>query len=286
MRETLTMQKQLLHYAAKTDTGIRRDHNEDTIGVLEHEGLWLVADGMGGHGSGEVASRVAKEQLMQAIGTGTGLAEAIQQAHSAVVNAVQAGQGAANMGTTVVALRTVGDNYQIAWVGDSRAYVWDGRLRQLTKDHSVQQELIDRSGGNPDDLPPGARSKAITRCIGPPNRGFPRVDLLQGVWESNQKVLLCSDGLSDELTDKEIARFITAHQGQGDQAIVEALVDAACHAGGRDNISVVLISSPRRGKWSATLRRLRDLLGRPAVMLALGVLCAGLAAWLAISILS
>ena len=123
------------NYAARTDVGKIREHNEDSYCVNQDLGLYVVADGMGGHASGEVASEIAVIAIEQQIKQGNSLAEALEIAHLAIVKGVETGAGRPGMGTTVVAVQLQGNAYTLAWVGDSRAYLWDGKLSQISKDH-------------------------------------------------------------------------------------------------------------------------------------------------------
>ena len=134
---------QIVNYAARTDVGRIREHNEDSYCANEKLGLYVIADGMGGHASGEVASDIAVTVIEQQIEQGNSLLEAIELAHLAIVKGVKTGAGKAGMGTTVVAVLLQGDAYTLAWVGDSRAYLWHDGLSQLSKDHSLVQMLLD-----------------------------------------------------------------------------------------------------------------------------------------------
>src|SRR5690606_11801246 len=141
----INMPQRTLEYSAATNAGHKRDNNEDSYLSLPEQGLWLVADGMGGHEAGEVASAIVRDTLLNL--QRRTLSEAIQLSHRAVVDAAADGQGAPGMGSTVVALRSEGHSYEVAWVGDSRAYLWThtedgGRLERLTTDHSYVQMLM------------------------------------------------------------------------------------------------------------------------------------------------
>jgi serine/threonine protein phosphatase PrpC len=135
------------NYSQATDVGLLRDNNEDAIWSDAKLGLWVVADGMGGHAAGEVASEITIRVISDSIRQGLGLKEAIDAAHQAVLDAALDGSGRYGMGSTVVALHSVGNRFEIAWVGDSRAYLWSDRekdgfsLQQLTIDHSYVQML-------------------------------------------------------------------------------------------------------------------------------------------------
>jgi protein phosphatase len=113
-----------LYYGHGTDIGNKSDHNEDCYFADPETGLWLIADGMGGHEAGEVASAIVSETISQAVSDSSSLVEAIQKSHTAVLSASERGIGAKGMGSTVIALKVIPSGYEIAWVGDSRAYYY------------------------------------------------------------------------------------------------------------------------------------------------------------------
>lgn len=237
-----------LAYGAQTDPGCKRTLNEDTFGARADKGLWFVADGMGGHSGGEVASRIVADHIMEEVDSGKGLVEAIEGAHQSVVDAAGRGEGSQQMGSTVVALRSNGAGYQIAWVGDSRAYLWDGALRQLTRDHSLVQEYLDSRNLDAGAVDLSQWSNVITQCLGPANSGTPRVDVVSGDWHAGEKILLCSDGLHGELDTPAIAELLAGAAQDDDQTLAERLVQAAREAGGADNVTAVLVSAPAHTK--------------------------------------
>jgi protein phosphatase len=218
--------------------------NEDAFGVLAEQGVWFVADGMGGHSGGRVASRVVTEQLSAAVERGEDLVAAIKEAHTALVAAAEQGEGSGQMGSTVVALRSRDDAYQVAWVGDSRAYMWDGSLHQLTRDHSLVQKYLDNGNVSADSVDLNRVRNIITRCLGPANTGLPEVDVVSGDWHAGETILLCSDGLHGELDDQTISELLAGAADEDAQSLAGKLVEAARQAGGSDNITVVLVPSP------------------------------------------
>lgn len=235
----------LMQYSAATDVGLKRTNNEDTILSNPLTGLWLVADGMGGHAAGEVASGIVAETIDNQIARGITLQQAVQQAHDAVLQAVEAGIGGVGMGSTVVALHSRGDNYDIAWVGDSRAYLWcpqKGELVQLTTDHSYVQMLFDKGIINAEEMHQHPEKNIITQCLGSQELNSLAVDVRQMQWHTDDWVLLCSDGLSDAVTDAQIQQIL---QGQTDlQTATRALIARALEEGGKDNISVSIVACP------------------------------------------
>jgi len=236
--------KQELSYGVRTDPGCKRSLNEDSVGAYPELNLWFVADGMGGHGGGDVASQVAAASLPNAIRKNKALADAILETHASVVEAAREGRGGDHMGSTVVALKANESGYDIAWVGDSRAYLWDGELHQITRDHSLVQEYLDSRNLDADAVDLSQWNNVITQCLGPANSGTPRVDTTHGNWRSASKILLCSDGLYNEVSAPDIARIIMQSDQADDQQIVDRLVAAANEGGGKDNISVIVVSAP------------------------------------------
>lgn len=236
-----------LNYSAATDKGLCRDNNEDTYLASQAAGVWLVADGMGGHEAGEVASAIARDTIGQQVDHGTPLPVAIERAHMAIIDAARQGIGAPGMGSTVVALKSKHTEYEIAWVGDSRAYLWTfhpegGSLEQLTLDHSYVQMLVDTGAISAADVDKHPDKNVITQCLGSMELQRVRVDQVQGLWEKNQWILLCSDGLTDELDDVAMARILCEARSPRDA--VGKLIQAALDNGGNDNITLQIVESP------------------------------------------
>lgn len=231
-----------LRWAALTDVGRIRDHNEDSIwpengsGVSDARLVVGVADGMGGHAGGEIASRTAIET---AVGMSGGAAMRVQAANLAVIETAGRQPRLAGMGTTLT-LAIVGDDgaTDIAHVGDSRAYrIRDGRPEQITADHSYVAEMIDAGRLTPEEASVHPYRSVVTRAIGL-DPGV-EVDTHQVMLAPGDRLLLCSDGLTSMLDDAAVAEILTAHADP--ESAVTALVEAANLAGGADNISVVVV---------------------------------------------
>lgn len=231
-----------IKYGYITDTGVERDHNEDNLLVLPDYGLWIVADGMGGHEGGEVASKLAVETISELVKKGQNLTKAIEKAHEAIIKAARQGEGNKGMGSTVVAMKISGLDYEIAWVGDSRAYLFDGALKQLTRDHSFVQNLLDSNAITPEEAHEHPQKNVISQALGAEDLKKLQVDSIKGRLYKGQRILLCSDGLTGELDDGQISDIL--QQEGEDQALVEQLVQTAKDSGGSDNISVILCSAP------------------------------------------
>lgn len=240
-----------LDYSAASHPGLTRSNNEDCFLSKPEQGLWLVADGMGGHEAGEVASALVRDTIEHNTRNNPHLSllDAIQQAHLSIINSAKQGIGAPGMGSTVVALKSQDQRYQIAWVGDSRAYLWTpsregGRLEQLSTDHSYVQMLVESGAIRAEDAEFHPEKNIITQCLGMQELAQVKVDHLENQWQENQWVLLCSDGLTDEVNDKTIAQILC--DASDCVAAVDQLMHAALTNGGRDNITLQIIESPLR----------------------------------------
>lgn len=229
-------------YGAGTDVGKIRDNNEDSYVCDPEHSLWVVADGMGGLGFGEVASAITTFTVARQIQDGHGVNQAIELAHKRIKEYAQTDGLGTDMGTTIVLMLSQGSLFNIFWVGDSRAYLFDGTLRQMTVDHSLVQSLIDQGELTAEEAPFDPRKNAVTRALGVQGLETVRADSLSERWQPGQKVLLCSDGLTDLVNDREIEATLKA--GGSDQQIVDNLIAKALEAGGKDNVTVILVSAP------------------------------------------
>lgn len=227
------------HFAADTHSGLARKRNEDCYGAYPELGLWLVADGVGGRTGGDIASSIVCTTMFECVSRGQSLLSAVEASHQAILSAVAAGRGAAGMGSTVVAVRVTEREFELCWVGDSRAYVWDGRLARLSRDHNHVSELLDRNEITREQAASHPQRHVITQSLG----GFASAELVPGHLQAelrpDQYLLLCSDGLTDELSDSLIAHLLADHRTP--RAQVDALMSAALDAGGHDNITAVVI---------------------------------------------
>lgn len=231
-------------YAAGTDTGLVRQSNQDAI--FADSSIAVVADGMGGHAAGEVASALTIETVLEgfeALPTVGGLHKAIERANTEVLANAKANPERAGMGTTIIAVGLTIDDEGVTsptlfHVGDSRAYqLRDGALRQLSDDHSVAEEWVRKKILTPEEALVHPDRHMLTRGVGVQDKIS--VDVMSLNVQPGDRVLLCSDGLSNELSSQEIARIAS---GEGELSeIVAHLIQAAKESGGRDNISAVLL---------------------------------------------
>ena len=232
-----------------TDVGRRRENNQDSLLVRPELGLYAVADGMGGHAAGEVASRLAIESLRDTLGSGglptadprvaaDRLADALHEGNRRICDSVVARGEWRGMGTTIVALIAIGDRAIIGHVGDSRAYrLRAGQLERLTLDHSWVSEQVRLGLLTDEEAHRHPMRNIVTRALG--NRTDLAVDLREADVRSGDVYLLCSDGLNTMLTDQEILRTLADSAGDPERAC-RRLVDQANFKGGEDNISVIV----------------------------------------------
>jgi serine/threonine protein phosphatase PrpC len=231
----------MIEFGHLTHVGLRRELNEDTYYGDSELGLWLVADGMGGHEYGEVASALARETIVREIRQGSSLSQAIRVADEEIIRASRQRSDSLPMGTTVVALRVLGNRFEVAWVGDSRAYLWrDRQLAQLSQDHSYVQELISQGAITIDQARTHPHRNVVTQALGVTDPQSLNVETLSGELRPGMQLLLCSDGLTEEVEDQNISRVLSNTECSA-QECVDGLVAAALDNGGSDNITVVLV---------------------------------------------
>ncbi len=231
----------MIEFGHITHPGLRRQLNEDTYHGDAGLGLWLVADGMGGHEYGEVASAIARETVVREVRDGTPLTQSIRIAAEDILRSPRNRREALPMGTTVVAARVSGNRFEVAWVGDSRAYLWqDGKLVQLSHDHSYVQELIAQGTLGIEEARRHPQRKVVTQALGVTDPAQLDVEQLTGAFNHGMQLLLCSDGLTEEVDDAAIAE-IMARPMLTAQECADTLVAAALDAGGSDNITVLVL---------------------------------------------
>jgi protein phosphatase len=247
-----------LRCVGMSDTGRVREHNEDTIGTDASIGLVVLADGMGGYKAGEVASGIAVRTVMglikdavaredlSMVDTQSGLSrpgillrDAVQRANKIIYQTARTQAHCEGMGTTVAAGLFFDDSVTIAHVGDSRVYrVRDGRIEQLTQDHSLLQELVSRGFYTREEAQRAAARNYVTRALGVE----PTVDveITQAPAERDDLFMLCSDGLSDMVEDGDIQLTVNTF-GDNLESLARQLVLLSNENGGRDNVSLVLV---------------------------------------------
>lgn len=230
--------------ATLTDVGCVRKVNEDSMLALPDSGLWLVADGMGGHAAGDFASQSIVGE-MQTVGVPGGAVdlrarfmERLTRANSRILqHAAELGNG--TIGSTVAALLIQQGHYACIWSGDSRVYrLRGGVLTQTTRDHTEVRALLDAGTITAAEAEAWPRKNVITRAIGVSRE--PECDMIEGVLADKDVFLLCSDGLTEYFHDDELERVMQQHGAQL-EALCAQLVQTALERGGKDNVTVVAV---------------------------------------------
>ena len=248
-----------LRIAGCTDTGMRRQQNEDHIGYNQELGIAVLADGMGGHQSGEIAAHMAVETVLDRLKllakrqttrpiTSSQLLEyvsnTISYSNDLIFQASEALEQHRGMGTTVVAVMTLGATLVAGHVGDSRLYLLRNQeLRRITKDHSLVQDLVDKGFYTEEEARAASVGHIVTRALG--TKESVEVDTVEVPLENEDVLLLCSDGLTDMVADWQIEDMLQESSDQALEQAAQALVDEANKNGGKDNISVVLLKVVR-----------------------------------------
>lgn len=231
----------IIEFGHGTHVGLRREHNEDTYHGDAALGLWLVADGMGGHEHGEVASAMARSAVVEGVENGLSIVDAIARANREIIAHAQGRNEDLPMGTTIVAVRFLGQRFEAAWVGDSRIYHWHaGKLTQISADHSYVRTLVEQGIVTAEQARRHPHRNVITQALGvtdPENLQIERVD---GQLSRGDQLLLCSDGLTEEVDEGAIAALL-AREDIGSQECVDQLILAALNHGGSDNITAILV---------------------------------------------
>jgi PPM family protein phosphatase len=233
----------------RTDVGRGRPENEDRLLVDDERGLYAVADGMGGHRAGEVASATAVEALQAAFLDGRPLDQAVEAANAAVFAKAAADAALQGMGTTLTAAAVLdGHTLLVGHVGDSRAYLMrDGAVAQVTDDHSLVEQLVREGRLSPEEAQTHPQRAIITRALGVDPEV--EVDTYRVDLKAGDRLLICSDGLTNMLSDDTIAATLRRHADP--QQAADTLVDMANQAGGDDNITVVILDALSDGLGDA-----------------------------------
>lgn len=246
----------LLKIAGLTDTGLRREYNQDHIGFDQQLGIAVLADGMGGHKAGEVAALMAVKFVQEKLQklalqensvsiTSSQILEfvsnTISASNSEIWQAQEAEEAYKGMGTTIVTAMVMGTHVFMGHVGDSRLYLYRERtVRRLTKDHSLVQDLIDRGFYTEREARSANVGHVVTRAMG--TKEDVEVDTKAVELQPYDLLILCSDGLTDMVSDWQIAETITDSIADLDRA-AQNLIDLANQNGGKDNISVILMQT-------------------------------------------
>lgn len=238
-----------IHVGAGTDVGRVRTGNEDNFFAEadDRRGVFVVADGMGGHAAGEVASEMAVTIVSRHLlglssvrdaGASPLVSKSLQEANRAIFDRMLAEADKQGMGTTASVMVLSDHGYLIGQIGDSRVYLYrDGALAQITKDHSYVQEQVDAGLLTPEQARYHPYSNVITRCVGASDEV--EADIYSGEVRVGDVFLLCSDGLTGMVDDRRLAQLLMARSGPG--RIVDSLIAEANGRGGLDNITAIVI---------------------------------------------
>ena len=269
-------------FGSRTDVGCVRDHNEDSLVVAPP--LFAVADGMGGHAAGEVASEIAVNVLAELAPKdldGAALEHAVEEANHEIIRAARDGRGREGMGTTLTACMLENERLVIAQVGDSRAYLLHhGKLQQLTRDHSLMADMIEAGQLTPEEARHHPQRSVITRALGSdPNT---RPDMYEINVETGDRLLVCSDGLSSMIEDEQIEAVM--RRVPDPQRCASQLVNEAIAAGGHDNVTVIVADvtgfAEKRRKKMARKTKLSVALVFVLLLAILGGTAWGVHTWL------
>lgn len=227
----------------------QRKHNEDSWRADSDAGFFIVADGVGGRDAGEVASRIACDVTAAQVLAGDAPEAALAAANTAILEAIQAsGEQASSMASTAVVLylQPVTGTFSAAWAGDSRLYLWDGELKSLTRDHSLVESMLRRGEISRDEADTHPRKNVILQALGD-TQGELSPGENRGCLPQRALFLLCSDGLSDIVAEDGLCGILS-RGADSLQARADELVQAAVDAGGRDNITALLVSCQCNGE--------------------------------------
>ena len=233
------------HHCAKTDVGLVRKVNEDSMISVPELGMFVVADGMGGHAGGDFASQCIVGrigQIDQNLPSGEvmkAMRSAILEAHYEILAEAER-RGGGTIGSTVVGLILSEPHFACLWVGDSRLYhMRNGKMTQLSTDHSLVNDLLESGQITPEEAVNHPHGNVITRAVGVGDTV--EIDKLRGTYEPGDRFLLCSDGLSGFVTDEVIAQYMGTAPIT---SLCNELVQLALEGGGRDNITAIVIEIP------------------------------------------
>jgi len=240
----------MTRYGAKTATGTRHETNEDSLGEAPRHGVWLVADGMGGHAAGDTASQIVRDTMLNETASGASLVQAIEASHQEVVSCADRDSQKKGMGSTIAALKIEHGEAHVAWVGDSRVYLFrDGELSRLTIDHSYVQYLLQQGQISADEVETHPQRNVLTQTLGfdQPKPDTAVCELTQDDW-----LMVCSDGLTVEVTDAEIAAIMNAAESA--QQAADGLIAKVVERHGKDDSTAIVIHyEVRSNAWAAVV---------------------------------
>lgn len=252
--------------ASFSHPGWQRSRNEDCLAIDESAGVFILADGMGGHAGGDVASQLACQLLLQGLtqpdaAQPESLQQLVSKAHHHIVQRGQQELALHGLGTTLLTLQLQGTQLQLSWLGDSRIYrIRQGQLSQLSRDHSLVQQLLDRGVLSADEVDAHPQRHLLQQALGQLSGKVPKADVLELPAQTGDVWLLCSDGVSDMLSDRQLQQLLTP-PAQMSAAVLahmaNALLDAVLTTAATDNASAILVyvASAPRLSWRQRLAK-------------------------------
>ena len=233
----------MIEFGHGTHVGLRRVRNEDTYYADASLGLFLVADGMGGHRHGEVAAALVRDVMVELVTDHCSLVTAVQGAANRLLACPrQPDDDVFPMGTTIAALRLSATDYEAAWVGDSRIYLWQQSLRQISHDDSLVQALVEAGKLDAGSVAQHPQRNVLTQALGVTSNHQLRIGIARGELAQGMSFLLCSDGLTEGVDNASIAHIV-GRTGLAPQECVDQLLLSALEAGGDDNVTVLVVRS-------------------------------------------
>lgn len=249
-----------LAVASFSHCGWQRSNNQDAILVAEAEGIFLLADGMGGHAGGEIASQLACEQVFQALQRGASIVDAVELGHQCILQRGQQQHDLHGMGTTLLCAQSGSDSLRLAWVGDSRIYrLRSGKLQQLSVDHTLVQQLIEREVITASEAITHPQRHLLTQALGQLSGKSPLPSELHVQYRQDDIYLLCSDGVSNMLEPATLSNILNQSQLEF-TALAAQLLEAVLATEASDNASAILLKilqAPKRKFWQTLWQKNR-----------------------------
>lgn len=231
---------------AKTHIG-QRKINEDAFSLDDSLNLYVIADGVGGHQKGEIASQMACQSIFDNVKSGLSLSDAVYTAHRKIISEIKADELRKGMATTVVAVIFDENIYEVVWVGDSRVYLWDGSLKLITKDDSYIELLLENGHINIDDLATHPDRNVISQALGMERKNL-YINTNKGTLQDDEILLICTDGLYNIADELDMIR--TLKQPDSLQEMTDYLIKTAVNKEGKDNITLGLIKNTAETTYS------------------------------------
>jgi protein phosphatase len=232
----------MIEFGHGTHVGLRRTRNEDTYYADAASGLFLVADGMGGHQHGEVAAALVRDAMVELVTQGGDLVQAVQGAAERLLACARHGTDVLPMGTTIAALRLTPGAYEAAWVGDSRIYLWQKTLQRVSHDQALVRALVEAGKLGPELATQHPQHNVLTQALGVTASAQLRIGMARGQLTPGMSFLLCSDGLTEGVSDASIAHIVERNE-LAPQECVDQLLLSALDSGGDDNVTALLVRS-------------------------------------------